>query len=175
MNKWFRGLFGIRPGALAGVMFCIGLAACAQLQPSAPDKQLVGVWQLVTAENTAADGVTKILPFGPNPQGRMIFTGDGHFFSLNTRSDLPKFASGSRLQGTADENKAVVQGSIGSYGTYSVGADGKVLTLRIENSTWAHWIGIEQKRDLKIEGDRMEYVVEASIGGRALLAYRRLK
>jgi hypothetical protein len=45
---------------------------------------------------------------------------DGHFSLVNTRADLPKFASNRRDQGTPEENKAVVQGSIAYFGTYSV-------------------------------------------------------
>jgi len=43
------------------------------------------------------------------------------------RADLPKFGSGSRLQGTPDENKAIVQGTVSSFGTYTVD-EGKKLS-----------------------------------------------
>src|SRR5262249_52921942 len=39
--------------------------------------------------------------------------------TLAVRSDLPKFASNNRDMGTPEENKAVVQGSITYFGTYS--------------------------------------------------------
>lgn len=75
--------------------------------------------------------------FGPNPNGMAIFTEDGHFMIINTRADLPKFGSNNRMQGASDENKAVVQGSIGLFGTYSV--DGKVIKLKIADSTFVTW------------------------------------
>jgi hypothetical protein len=122
------------------------------------------------------DGVTKTgVAFGPNPSGRFFFTSDGHYASINTNPSLPKFASGNRMQGTAEENKAIVQGSIAHFGTYSVSPDGKVLTLKVEGSTWPAWTGAEQKRYLTIKGDELRYTVAASIGGTSELVYKRVK
>jgi len=75
------------------------------------------------------------LPLAPaeiHPKGIIVFTSDGRFIYLYSRGDLPKFASNNRATGTADENKAVVQGSIATFGTYSVA--GKELSLKIEHS-----------------------------------------
>jgi len=147
----------------------------AQQQGAAVSKQIVGVWKLVSDVNTK-DGVSKAgLAFGPNPNGRFIFTSNGYYATLNTNPSIPKFASGNRMQGTAEENKAVVQGSIGHFGTYSISPDGKVLTLKVEGSTWPAWTGGEQKRSLSIKGDEMKYTVAASIGGMSELVYKRLK
>jgi hypothetical protein len=48
------------------------------------------------------------------------------------------------MQGTAEENKAMVQGGIAYFGTYSV-VD-KVIVEKVEGSTWPNWTGTEQKR-----------------------------
>lgn len=149
--------------------------AWAQQKASEAQKPIIGVWKLVSAVNTGADGVVKTGSFGPNPRGMIIFTSSGHYAVVNTHPDLPKFASGNRLQGTPEENKAVVQGSNSSFGTYTVSADGKVLTLEIEGGTWAHWNGTEQKRDLTLKGDDMKYSLAASRGGRSELAFKRVK
>jgi hypothetical protein len=57
--------------------------------------------------------------FGPNPQGQITFDPNGRISMIITRSDLPKFASNNRHAGTPEENKAVVEGSIAYFGTYS--------------------------------------------------------
>jgi len=93
-------------------------------------KDMVGTWILVSDTNTAPDGDT-VQPFGRTPQGIAMF--DSNFAIVNARSDLPKFASGNRMRGTAEENKAIVQGSLALLGTYSV-ADG-VITQHIEGGT----------------------------------------
>jgi hypothetical protein len=151
-------------------------AVWAQQKASDVNKQIVGVWKLVSDVNTGKDGVKKVgAAWGPNPLGKFIFTSNGHFANLNTRPDVPKFASGNRNQGTAEENKAAVQGALASFGTYSVSPDGKVLTMKIEGSSWPNWTGTEQKRDLTIKGDEMKYTLSASIGGTSELTYKRIK
>ena len=68
-------------------------------------------------------GQKKIEPFGPAPKGSLIFEPNGRFSITVTRSDLPKFGSGSRVAGTPEENAAIVQGTIAYFGTYSVSVE----------------------------------------------------
>ena len=42
----------------------------------------------------------------------------GHFMLILQRATLPRFASDNRRSGTAEENKAVVQGSIGAVSNH---------------------------------------------------------
>lgn len=96
------------------------------------------------------------------------------FSIVVARADLPKFASGNRVQGTPEENKAVVHGSLGYFGTYSV-AD-KAITLKIEAGTFPNWTGTEQKRPLTITGDEMKWTVAAGSGGGTVeLVWKRIK
>jgi hypothetical protein len=175
--------FNIRRGRFLSAIFVLASLALlpvteswSQQKASDAKTQIVGVWKLVSDVNTGKDGVAKSgVAFGPNPNGQIVFTSSGRYSSINTRPDLPKFASGNRMQGTADENKAVVQGSIASFGAYSVSPDGKVLTMKIEGSSWPSWVGTEQKRDFSVAGDEMKYTVVASIGGTSVLTYKRVK
>jgi hypothetical protein len=48
------------------------------------------------------------------------------------RSDLPKFASNNRAQATGEEGKAVAQGMIAFYGTYTVNEGDKTVTTRMD-------------------------------------------
>lgn len=161
--------------ALALSFLCAS-GASAQQSGATASQQLVGVWKLVGDSNTGKDGVKKVgAAWGPNPQGKVIYTSTGHFVSLNTLPNIAKFASGNRMQGTADENKSVVQGSLASFGTYTVSPDGKVLTQKIEGSSWPSWAGTEQTRNLTISGDDMKFTLAASIGGTSEVVYKRVK
>ena len=175
MKKSIRLLMGFLVPAfmLAGIVAspAIGQQTAADIQ-----KQLVGSWKLVSDSNTNKDGVTKAgAAFGPNPNGRLVFMSNGQYMNVNTRPGIPKFASGNRMQGTADENKAVVHGTIAHFGTFSISPDGKVLIMKIEGSTWPSWVGTEQKRNLTLTGDDLKYSVPASIGGTSELTYKRMK
>jgi hypothetical protein len=95
------------------------LANDAVAQQKSLQEQLVGTWMLVSADIMRNDG-SKVEVFGPNPRGTLIYTSDGHFVTVQMRSDLPKLASNRRDQGTPEEYKAVMQGSLAFFGTYAV-------------------------------------------------------
>jgi hypothetical protein len=62
--------------------------------------------------------------YGPTPNSVLVFTADMHVIEVMTDSTIPKFASSARGHGTAEENQAVMAGSIGWFGTYTVDEDG---------------------------------------------------
>src|SRR5262249_38049051 len=93
---------------LSTTLLCLGVVSPTLAQTA---KELVGTWTVVSGETVRPDG-GRTPTFGDNPKGNLVFTSDGRFVYLYSRGDLPKFASNNRTTGTADENKAVVQGSI---------------------------------------------------------------
>ena len=92
-------------------MTSLGLALMSGSALAQTAKDIVGTWKQVTNINIAPDG-RRSEPFGPNPNSIVTFDANGRFVFVGTRPDLPKFASNNRMQGTAEENKAIVQGSI---------------------------------------------------------------
>ena len=120
-------------------------AGDAVAQQKSLKEQLVGTWKLVSSHNIRSDG-SKLDRSGLNPKGIVIYTSDGHFVFVNTRSDLPKLASNSRDQATPEEYKAVVQGSLAYFGTYSVNEADKVITAKIEGSTFPNQVGADDRR-----------------------------
>ena len=130
------------------------LAAGPALSQTAKDMDIEGTWKLASAQ-VSLDGKTRDI-FGAHPAGIMIFDAGGRFVQAIIASDLPKFASKGRETGTAEENKAVVQGSIAYFGTYAVGAGG-LVTLRVEGSTFPNMSGADTKRSIKISGDEMTW------------------
>jgi hypothetical protein len=115
----------------------------AVAQKKSLKEQIVGTWiyassSVTRAESSKADR--------PNLKGMMIYTSDGHFTFVNMRADLPKLAANHRARATAEEARAVVAGSIAYYGTYSVNESDKVITLKIDGSTFANMIGGEEQK-----------------------------
>jgi hypothetical protein len=153
-----------------GSIYLTNLPSIAVAQTAA---DLVGTWANVSNVNVRQDG-SKIELFGTHGTGMAIFESNGHYMIINLNPDVPKFASGSRVQGTPDENKAAVAGSIAHYGTYTV-AD-KVLTLNIEGSSYPNWRGEEQKRPISLfTGDELKWTTAASVGGTAEVGWKRVK
>jgi len=137
--------------ALALIVWTTLAAASTAAQTA---KDIEGTWRLASATVTYEDKTRDI--FGPRPSGTMIFGASGRFTQVIISSDLPKFASKSRETGSAEENKAVVQGSIAYFGTYSLGSGG-IVNLHIENSTFPNMTGTDQKRSVKISGDELTW------------------
>lgn len=148
--------------------------AWAQHKGKSLKDQIAGDWTLVSNTASRPDG-SKMDVFGTSPKGLYIFERSGRFAIINVRPDLPKFASGNRMQGTPDENKAIVQGSIALFGTYTVNEADKVLVLNVEGSTWPTWTGTEQKRPITLKGDTLSWTLAASVGGTATVVLKRLK
>ena len=118
-------------------------AGDAVAQQKSLKEQLVGTWIYVSSTSTRADGSKTE---NPSLKGIVIYTSDGHFAFVSVRADLPKLANPDRARATAEEAQAVVAGSIAYFGTYSINEVDKVLTPRVEGSTYANLIGTDQKR-----------------------------
>jgi lipocalin-like protein len=108
---------------------------------------LPGAWYLILIDGIDAEGINHPL-FGPNPEGIATFTANGHMALEVMRSNRPRFASGNRDKGSAEENMSTVHGTLAYYGTYTVDEAGKALTEHIEGSTFPNLEGA--KRPLKV-------------------------
>lgn len=76
---------------------------------------------------------------------------------------------------TPEENKAVVQGSIAYYGTYTVGDTDKTIFVHIERSSFPNQNGTDGKRVITtLSKDEMGYVNPGPRGGGSIhCTYRR--
>jgi hypothetical protein len=138
-------------------------------------EQLLGSWAFVSSITTRPDG-TKLDAYGPNSNGIATFSPDGHFSIIIVRTDLEKFKTNNRLEGSTEENKAVVQGTNAYFGTYTVDEPKKHYDAKIEGATFPNWNGTIQRRRVSFEGDRLVLSNEAgSAGGAAEITWRRFK
>jgi hypothetical protein len=137
---------------------------------------LAGTYAGVSFSQTDAAGNTTQI-FGDDPRAMMVLTTDGRYSIIVMRASLPKFASNSRLKGTAEENKAVVDGSIAHFGRYTIDENDKSITFHVESSTFPNWDGAPQKRPFTVKGDEFTYrVPTASTGsGSAQVTWKRMK
>jgi hypothetical protein len=166
------GAFAVAATVVVLGFLLLRISAAGPQKATSTKDQIVRVWKLVSAE-AEQDG-KKVEFFGSDPLGIYIFDANGRFFSQISRSDLPKFASGNRYQGTPEENKAVVRGFIAYFGNYTVTESG-ILTLHMVNSSFPNFNGTDQKRLIHIDGDEMQYSsAETSFGASAHQVWKRL-
>jgi hypothetical protein len=93
------------------------------------------------------------------------------------RASLPKFAANNRMKGTAEDNQAVVQGSLAHYGRYAVASEKEhTVNLSNEGSTFPNWDGQDQKRVWIVKGDELTVTnPTASVGGVVYAIWKRAK
>jgi hypothetical protein len=171
MKTWLRGLSGMLSVANATAIACVSVTANAQTL----EKQIVGTW--IAVSQYVDQGGKKLEPFGPDPKGMVVYDANGRFILVLQRATLPKFTSNNRMAGTAEENKAIVQGSIAYFGRYSIDEKEQKINLHYDGSTYPNWDGDDQTRLISIFGDELKIIspVSAVGGGVVHLVLRRAK
>ena len=125
-------------------------------------EQLVGAWMLVSITSKLPDGTPV---WGENPVGLLVLTSSGHYSLQIMRSDLPKYVSNNRTQGTPEEYKAIGIGSIANFGTYTVDEEKKTFTITYDGSTFPNRKGAKETRPFVIEGDQLRITNPAPSSG----------
>jgi hypothetical protein len=161
--------------AITAFLFSLPPGSAVSQTKSLKD-QLVGTWTVVSWEQARPDG-SKFRRFGDNPKGINIFDASGNFVVLFARPDLPKLASANPSMPTPEEAKAIVGGAIGYYGTYTVDDAAKVVTLRIDASSFPNQVGMAQKRTVtSITSDELKYQNTTVLtGGQIYIVMKRAK
>ncbi len=172
VEKWALALLFV---TILSVGMLSGALAVSAQEGGSLAQQIQGTWVLVSMHNEQ-DG-KKSEPYGPNPRGVQVFTPDGRFYAITMRASLPKFASDNRLKGTAEEYKAVVQGSMAYYGTYKVVNEKEhLVNLHVEASTFANWEGQDQTRVTVVVGDEMRVTnPTTTVGGTSYVILKKAK
>ncbi|ANB75968.1 lipocalin-like domain-containing protein [Paraburkholderia phytofirmans] len=135
---------------------------------------VVGSWSLVSL--TVAKSGSEIDLLGPHPEGQLIFGNDGRYVLLVLSSDLPKFTSGDRQQGTAEENAKIARGNVAHFGTYAVDPVAQVIVFHIQKSTFPNWDAEVQRRPFTLDGDRLTYITPGAFGyGSSKVVWQRMK
>ena len=135
-------------------------------------EQIIGTWRTASIYNEEG-GVKKNL-YGDKPAGLTMFDRSGNYISYLSKPDLPKFAANNRLKGTDAENRAVMQGLVSGFGTYTV--EGDTVTIQYVASSYPNRAGTTEKRTYKIVGDELTGVnPTASSGGTSYSKLVRVK
>jgi hypothetical protein len=114
---------------------------------------VVGVWKLVSY--TALDSATGELiePFGNAPRGFIFYTAGGRMSALLTAGDRKRFTAGNRINAPAEERAEAFATSSAYAGTYTL--EGDRVIHHVEVATNPDWVGGDQLRFPRIEGNRL--------------------
>ncbi len=133
--------------------------------------RLAGTWDLVSYESIEPDG-TRRQPFG-DVVGRINYDMAGHMNGQVMRCDRAAVD----LRADAGSVRAAYTGYIAYFGTYDVNEAGDTLVHHVQGALNPSWVGGDQVRKFRFEGDLL--VLEASVpkaGGAArhILTWRRV-
>jgi hypothetical protein len=116
--------------------------------------RLVGVWRLVTYIDEQ-EGSDDTQPFGPNPQGFLIYTADGFVSAQLMTPGRPAFQSADWHHGTPQEYQAAGSGYIAYCGIYEVEEEKATVTHIPSVSLLPNLIDGRQCRSIDLQGDRL--------------------
>jgi hypothetical protein len=119
-------------------------------------QQLVGAWTLVSCEAPA------LQPICVNPNGILIFDPSGRYANVQAARGRPKSTTTTatttqtRADVTPEYYKAVAQGVVANFGTWSVNEADKTVTLQVEGALFPNGEGTEQKFSVSLTGDELK-------------------
>jgi len=141
----------------------LATASAAGERPSLPGA-LVGSWSLVAADVQHPDGSIEH-DYGAAPRGSMMVDTAGRYTLMIYKSERPRFASGDRATGTAEEYRETALGMSVHYGVLSADVKARALTFAIEQASFANWNGTRQVRHYQLQGKVLRYTVAARPNG----------
>jgi hypothetical protein len=113
-------------------------------------QQVQGAWNLVSCDAKT--------PFCANPSGSLSYNGNGRYTIVLTAKGRPKatYAAGTTRENIPPEYyKAIAQGVVANFGTWSVNEADKTITTRSEGALFPDGIGNETKRTVSVTADEM--------------------
>ena len=115
-------------------------------------KQVVGTWKLISAEDRASSSDPWIpYTFGNPPSGYFVYDATGHASIQIMTTPPQKIATPDSP--TPAEALAIFNGYIAYYGTYTV--DAKNITVQVEGAWDPSQVGSSQARPYQVKGDKL--------------------
>ncbi len=117
-------------------------------------ERLVGVWRLVSVREQDGGLPEAVHPaFGPDPQGRLMYTASGDVSVHFMRSERPAWKI---EESPTDAERAAAGAGYGAYaGRYTVDEDGGFVLHHVEVALIPNRVGIDLKRFFTFSGQEL--------------------
>lgn len=126
--------------------------------------RLIGCWRLVSYETTDSSG-RRGRPYG-DAVGRIAYDEKGNMTGQVMRPDRAPVGVG---EAQAQQARAAYLGYIAYFGTYEIAADGRSVVHHVQGSLNPAWVGGDQVRQLRFDGERLILSTETRKHGVAVL------
>ena len=116
------------------------------------ENPFLGTWRLVSFEVRSAGGKV-YYPWGENPDGYIMYNDEGYMSVSMMDSNRPTFEARDLPKGTEQEKVAAVDKYISYAGKYEI--RGSKVVHHVDVSLFPNWIGGDQERNFRFEGNRL--------------------
>lgn len=129
-------------------------ASAPQPNTTSAAQRVIGTWRLVSAGNIRKDGTLEPFPeYGPHPIGYLMYDSTGHMCVSLANPVHPRWANAAK---PTDAEKIESFRVMFAYcGTYEVQEKEHRVIHRPEMSSWPHYVGTDQLRPYRFEGNRL--------------------
>jgi hypothetical protein len=136
-------------------------------------KRLVGTWRLVTYDRQLPNGEV-YYPLGKDARGRLTYDAQGRMTAQLMQPDRPQFSRPQSRDGSEEQIVKAYRGYLAYYGTYTVHEKDGYILHKVEASLYPNWVGGNQKRFFRFEGERLVLEADAQALGRSRLVWEKL-
>jgi lipocalin-like protein len=131
--------------------------------------KIIGTWKLDSwvYQNEHNE---KVDFFGPNPVGILMYEKSGYMNAQLMRSDRANFISTVMGDGTTQEYTSAFNGYAAYFGKFEEREPG-TLTHIVEGSLYPNWVGQDEIRYGKVEGNTLTLSAPGIINGEKIMFY----
>jgi hypothetical protein len=137
--------------------FIIAVSALAVALPTIATAQsnsnLVGTWKLVSVASKTDKGGANNAVYGAKPKGFITYTADGRMSVVINEDGRKPLSVNDRVAAPMEERAQAFSTMTAYAGTYTFSGD-KVVH-HVEVASLPNWVGTDQERVVKIQGDRV--------------------
>ena len=131
-------------------------------------EQLVGTWTLVSCDEILGNAKS---PYCVNPSGILMLDAGGRYALLIAAHGRPAgVRSASAAQAPAEVIRAVTQGLLANFGTWSVNEANGIFTRHVEGALFPSVEGLDLTASVTLDGDEVKF-----IGQQGSRLFRRVK
>ena len=120
---------------------------------------LIGTWRLIRWCNQSDDG-TETYPLGGDATGYICCSSDGFVFVHIMAADRTSYAVNDPFGGTPEEDTAAVKSHMSNAGPYE--DRGNEVVHRVTHASCPNWVGSEQVRSIRLNGNQLELSAAAA-------------
>jgi hypothetical protein len=145
------------------------MAVFSATVPAQVNQSLVGTWKLVSGKTTTISGNESTALYGQHPTGLITYTPEGRMSSIITADGRKPLSVADRIAAPVEERAEAFATLIAYAGRYSVSGD--KVTHHIEVSSFQNWVGTDQSRFVRFEGNRVNFRTSPlMLGGKLQIA-----